>query len=299
MLEKGPAFQKTPVRYYRLCTPQLPCTVAAGLKITMRMKYRIIFPLAILCAACLLNCKTAAPATRETEQAARDNSRNSLDWPGSYFGVLPCGDCPGIETTITLRKDLTCSFKRKYLGKTDLIVESSGSFSWDTNGGIIMISEPGISPGQERYLVGENQLIKLDMQGNRITGDLAGQYILGKVNTDILEKYWKLTELNGKPVTAGPEVKKEPHILFRLKGSRVTGNGGCNSFSGTYELKNNNRITLSKLITTLMACPDMDSESMFLKALQMADTYDVRGDTLILNKARMASLARFRAVYMK
>jgi heat shock protein HslJ len=43
----------------------------------------------------------------------------------------------------------------------------------------------------------------------------------------------------------------------------------------------------------------MDSESMFLKALQMADTYDVRGDTLILNKARMASLARFRAVYMK
>ncbi len=263
------------------------------------MKYRIFFLLAILCITGFPNCKTPAPATRETEQAAGDNSRNSLDWPGSYFGVLPCGDCAGIETTITIRKDLTCSFKRKYLGKTDLIVESSGTFSWNTDGGIIVISEPGISTGQERYLVGENQLIKLDMQGNRITGDLAGQYILGKVNTGILEKYWKLTELNGKAVPAGPAFNKEPHVMFKLKGSRVTGNGGCNSFSGTYELKNNNRITLSKLISTLMACPDMDTESLFLKALQMADTYDVRGDTLILIKARMAPLARFRAVYMK
>jgi copper homeostasis protein (lipoprotein) len=263
----------------------------------MRMKYRIFFPLAILCVTGFLYCKTPVPATREPEPAAGDNSRNSLDWPGSYFGVLPCGDCAGIETTITIRKDLTCSFKRKYLGKTDLIVESSGTFSWDTNGGIILISEPGIGTGQERYLVGENQLIRLDMQGNRITGDLAGQYILGKVNTDLLEKYWKLTELNGKDLTAGPAFTKEPHVMFKLKGNRVTGNGGCNSFSGTYELKSNNRITLSKLMTTLMACPAMDTESLFLKALQMADSYYVRGDTLILNRARMAPLARFQAVY--
>ena len=33
------------------------------------------------------------------------NSRNSLDWAGIYEGVLPCADCPGIQTRLTLSRD--------------------------------------------------------------------------------------------------------------------------------------------------------------------------------------------------
>ena len=35
------------------------------------------------------------------------NAQNSLDWNGTYKGVLPCADCAGIEKEITLYKDQT------------------------------------------------------------------------------------------------------------------------------------------------------------------------------------------------
>jgi len=49
-----------------------------------------------------------------------------------------------------------------------------------------------------------------------------------------------------------------------------------------------------------MAClNNMEIESQFLKVLTMADNYNIVGDLLVLNKARMAPLARFKTVYMK
>jgi len=46
-----------------------------------------------------------------------------------------------------------------------------------------------------------------------------------------------------------------------------------------------------------MACPDMTIEQGFLKAINSADNYNlVDGQKLVLNRARMAPLARFEAV---
>lgn len=39
----------------------------------------------------------------------------------------------------------------------------------------------------------------------------------------------------------------------------------------------------------------MQLESDFLRVLEEADNYVITGDTLVLNKARMAPLARFKA----
>jgi copper homeostasis protein (lipoprotein) len=239
----------------------------------------------------ILNAQAKDPATG-------DNSRNSVDWSGLYFGVLPCADCPGIETWLTLHKDLTYTLRNKYQERKDTAIKSSGTFSWNTEGGKIVLND--VHGGNEAYQVGENQLFKLDQQGKRITGELAKRYVLGKVNTDIQEKYWKLTELNGKAVTFKEGFKKEPHIIFKSNDNRVNGNGGCNSFSGSYELRTGGRITMSQMISTMMACPDMETESQFFKVLAKADNYVVVGDTtLVLNKARMAPLARFRVVYLK
>ena len=45
-----------------------------------------------------------------------DNSQNSLDWEGTYRGILPCADCEGIETKITLSANGTYEYKASYLG---------------------------------------------------------------------------------------------------------------------------------------------------------------------------------------
>lgn len=118
-------------------------------------------------------------------------------------------------------------------------------------------------------------------------------------NTNLTETYWKLTELNGQPVSYADGNKKEMHLILKKEGNRVNGHAGCNSFMGTYTLLEGNRISFSQLAGTLMACPNMELEKQFMDLLQRVDNYAVKGNALSLNKARMAPLARFEAVYMK
>ncbi|QNK61181.1 copper resistance protein NlpE N-terminal domain-containing protein [Pedobacter sp. PAMC26386] len=107
------------------------------------------------------------------------NSMNSLDWEGTYKGVVPCADCEGIETTIVLGNELTYSLKTKYLGKSDAkVFEEKGKFSWNKDGQVITLD--GIKDAPNKYFVGENTITQLDMEGKNITGDLAAHYILKK-----------------------------------------------------------------------------------------------------------------------
>src|SRR5262245_7269288 len=250
----------------------------------------------ILMLTLLINgCKSSKPKNERV--AAAHNSSNSLDWDGIYRGVLPCADCQGIQKTIYLNKDGSYKVKTKYLGKQDIALENSGKLTWNSQGNTISLNETGNQ--QVSYFVGENTLTQLDKSGNKITGELATKFVLTKEKYAILEKYWKLTELNGKPVTMDSTFRKEPHIIFKDEDNRFIGNGGCNNISGTYELGDMNRIKLSQAISTQMACPNMEVESQFLKVLTIADNYNLVGDMLVLNKARMAPLARFKVVYMK
>lgn len=117
-------------------------------------------------------------------------------------------------------------------------------------------------------------------------------------NDDVItEKYWKLVELNGHPVTPGPN---DTYITLKLDGQRVIGSGGCNRLAGTYTLGAMNRVRFSQIVSTEMACTQgMETETEFLDVLDMTDSYDVKGDRLVLNRARMAPLARFEAIYMQ
>jgi copper homeostasis protein (lipoprotein) len=229
------------------------------------------------------------------EAPAADNSRTSLDWHGVYTGTLPCADCEGMLTMIKLQEDLTYELESTYLGKSVEIHAQKGSFSWNTEG--TMITLTNVSKDQpSMYTVGENKLTQLDLHGNAITGDLASRYILTKVNGAIVEQYWKLIELQGSPVTTAPQGGREAHMMLKAANNQVVGNGGCNSFSGSFKLSEGDRISFANLIATEMACPNLAIETKYFEVLSMTDNYTVRGDTLSLNKARMAPLARFAAI---
>jgi len=110
-----------------------------------------------------------------TEMA--DNSQNSLDWAGVYTGVIPAASGPGINVTITLRFDLSYEVLYEYIGRPDGDFSFTGTFKWDDAGRVITLDAANIPP---HYQVGEGRLFQLDMEGNRITGELADKYILAK-----------------------------------------------------------------------------------------------------------------------
>ena len=118
-----------------------------------------------------------------------------------------------------------------------------------------------------------------------------GQNVM-ETTTTITDRKWRLVELNGKPV-ADKINGKEPFLQLHKSDNRYTGSGGCNGLGGTFTLEDKGRIKFSQGMSTMMACENMEIEQGLNKALIAADNYTLKGDTLALNKARMASLARF------
>lgn len=114
----------------------------------------------------------------ETEVKDEHTAKNSLDYLGVYKGVLPCADCEGIETEITLNKDETYTMKTKYLGKDEKVLDELGDFTWLEDGNTLSLE--GLDTPPVLYFVEENKLIQLDEEGNKITGNLAKNYELTK-----------------------------------------------------------------------------------------------------------------------
>ncbi|MEP0711992.1 copper resistance protein NlpE [Algoriphagus sp.] len=117
--------------------------------------------------------------TEKTPLYKGDNSATSLDWNGSYKGTVPCASCEGIETVLTLNQDMTFKLSTHYLGRNDALEEDvMGNFKWDDTGSIAILENVKNRPNQ--FKVGENKIWQLDMNGERVTGDLADHYILTK-----------------------------------------------------------------------------------------------------------------------
>lgn len=111
--------------------------------------------------------------------------------------------------------------------------------------------------------------------------------------TDITGKTWKLVEINGSPLSLKHK-KNTPYFSLNRTEKRYSGHGGCNGISGTFEISpKSNTIKFNQGISTMIACEDLETEKQFTDALLQADNYSVEGNTLSINKAKMAPLAKF------
>lgn len=108
---------------------------------------------------------------------------------------------------------------------------------------------------------------------------------------------WDLVEIMGKPVDATSG--RVPWISFEPKEKRVHGVSGCNRFNGTYKIGPGNHISFSRVAAMQMACQNMSMEAEFHRAISVADNFIVNDEDLVLGRARMAPLIRFKATTFK
>lgn len=114
--------------------------------------------------------------TKATPSAPGDTSENALDWPGTYEAVVPCADCPGIKTSITINNDKTFSITEEYIER-DSKNQDKGTFEWDSAGSVISLKGKN---SHSKYQVGENVLTQLDTDGKEITGPNKDLYVFKK-----------------------------------------------------------------------------------------------------------------------
>ena len=247
------------------------------------------FMLVALLFSCNDNKKKEVETMPESELMG-DNSMTSLDWAGTYEGVLPCADCEGIKTVITINQDNSYVTKEIYEGKKDSLFESKGTFKWDENGQKIIFSDAS----RHLYFVGENTLTLLDKDGNKISGDLAEYYILKKVNDELVGKKWHLVSFKGQEIQLKEAKAEHPYIEF-ADDFTLTGYTGCNNLRGGYTLSDAQKISFSKLISTKKFCPEMITENEFLATLNTSVYYTFKDHALLMHDSNHAVLAEFKA----
>lgn len=252
----------------------------------------------------VLLAPACAPSTKEEPAQAiptGDNSRTSLDWAGTYGGLVPCADCVGIDTRLTLASDGRYRLRLRYQGRSDSAFVTAGEFTWDSAGRSITLG--GITDGADRYQVMEGALLQLDRQGDRITGELADRYRLARLEqpregpvAKLVTTRWALVAVRGRSLATRAENARAPYLEFDYMEERVSGTGGCNRLSGAFTLSEGNRIRIApQMASTMMACADMTGDQALAELLPMADNFAILGDTLTLNRARMAPLLTFVA----
>ncbi|WP_372403360.1 copper resistance protein NlpE [Acinetobacter piscicola] len=127
--------------------------------------------------------KTQATTTQTQTTTAADSvhqAENSLDWAGKYKGLLPCADCEGIETELTLNADKTYELEEEYKGGKgdEKKFESKGKFTFDSKGSIITLDK---NADERKFFVGENFLEARNREtGTKIEGPIAEHYKLAK-----------------------------------------------------------------------------------------------------------------------
>jgi len=125
------------------------------------------------------------------------NARNNLDWQGVYQGVVPAASGMGIRVQVSLRYDDTLggvfSLTHEHLDGDMALPEiadgsweewvsrvgfESGTFEWDETGNVIRLD---VNDWPPYFFVGEGRIYQMDMSGQRITGELADNYMLSRV----------------------------------------------------------------------------------------------------------------------
>ena len=104
----------------------------------------------------------------------------------------------------------------------------------------------------------------------------------GKYITDYrLHDIWVLEELNGYKVFATDFQKEFPRLEINSAENRFSGFGGCNSITGQIFFEKD-VLRFTKVISTLMACPQGNKEGEFTKALQSTTRYELKNNRLYL-----------------
>jgi copper homeostasis protein (lipoprotein) len=162
-----------------------------------------------------------------------------------------------------------------------------------------------LTAGEELLVSLEGQVAlrpKMEGQGTqrslvveRFVGIWPGEKCAARFSPAPLETTdWKLTQLMDKPITIAAK-QGEPHFILNSKTKRITGSGGCNRFTGSYQ-RNGDRLTFGKIAMTFMACAEgMEIEREFMAALVQVKSWKIFGEHLELLDGNRGFLARFAA----
>ena len=114
--------------------------------------------------------KAEAPQAVEADSAqAQPEEAAKAEAPkkhvGEFSGKLPCADCPGIETKLTLNEDGSFLLDETYLEKKDGQFNAKGSYEVSADGAFVTLKEEG-NDKPRVFLVEEDAVYLVEKVGD-------------------------------------------------------------------------------------------------------------------------------------
>lgn len=128
----------------------------------------------------------------------------------------------------------------------------------------------------------------------RFVGARPGETCDASTSATLENTHWTLVQAMGEPVVT-PADRREAYMTLDPIGTRVAGFGGCNGFSGVYQL-DGDKLHFKDVAMTMMACTDSQNpEARFVRVFNEAAHWKVAGQELVLWDASGKPVATFRA----
>jgi heat shock protein HslJ len=171
------------------------------------------------------------------------------------------------------------------------------SSSYTTDGSRMRIRNDGVSTliacggaagkVETKYLDALTRVRRWRISGTTLTLSARnGRRLLvfrASIGAQALRGSWEVTSVyTGNAISSPVEGST---LTLEFARGRVSGNSGCNTFEGPFDVRGSSTIRIGPLASTLRACADpaVDTqEQQFLAALELARTYQVTGNQLTL-----------------
>ncbi|MCP1661708.1 MAG: META domain-containing protein [Methanocalculus sp. MSAO_Arc1] len=211
------------------------------------------------------------------------------DWQLETFIDSETASSLVLETTITLSFDhegisgsAGCN---RYVGTYTL---DGSTIEFGPVGATKMYcGEPGVMDQESRYLSYLENMSSVLIKGDRLTltddeGDQSLVFTRMQPTDPLSSTKWKLASItqDGQTIKA----HTERAVTAAFDGERITGSGGCNSYSAEY-LLDGCKMTIGLPVSTLVYCDIpgvMDQESHYFSLLPEVSGYERDGDHLVL-----------------
>jgi heat shock protein HslJ len=163
----------------------------------------------------------------------------------------------------------------------------------------MMMCEQAVMDQEAAYLKTLGEAKTFAVKGEQLTltaGDGTVLAVFQAQSQDLAGSSWQATAFNnGSQAVIGVLEGTTLTLDFDKEGN-LSGNAGCNNFTGTYQL-DGNQLTVGPLASTMMMCEDlqgvMEQEAQYLAALQSAGNYLIEGNVLELRTKDDALAALF------
>jgi heat shock protein HslJ len=91
-------------------------------------------------------------------------------------------------------------------------------------------------------------------------------------------------------------MENKPYIIFNTRENRINGNAGCNIFNGKISTRRSQRngISFPNTVTTMMACPDLETEQKVVEAINSVKSVAKSGNGYVFYNGNKKKVLRIK-----